>query len=165
MAYDCLGDRLRGLVLCDTRSDPDTPEAAQERRAAADNVLAGGPRPLISSMLPKLFSESTFETHSPVIDLTREVILATEPQGIAAAARGMADRPDSTPRLEEIRCPSLLVVGSHDAITPPEEMRRIAEMIPEARLAEISGAGHMAPLEKPAKVNAAIAEFLESLGA
>ena len=81
-------------------------------------------------------------------------------RGVAAAALGMASRPDSTAILGEIRCPTLVVVGQEDAITPPEAMRRMAEAIPGARLVEIPAAGHLSPMEQPSRVNAAIEAFL-----
>ena len=73
----------------------------------------------------------------------------------------MAERPDVTPWLGEIEIPTLVIVGQYDAISPVEEMRRIAAAIPGAKLVEVSNAGHMSPLENPAAVNRAIGEFLE----
>ena len=75
--------------------------------------------------------------------------------------RGMADRDDATHWLASIHVPTLVIVGEHDAITPAAEMRRIAEAIPAARYVEVADAGHMAPLENPDAVNAAIREFLQ----
>jgi pimeloyl-ACP methyl ester carboxylesterase len=62
--------------------------------------------------------------------------------------------------LAGLRLPTLLIVGAHDAISPPEEMRGIADAIPGASLRIIEGAGHMAPMENPDAVNRAIADFL-----
>ena len=67
----------------------------------------------------------------------------------------MAQRPDMTAALPEIRCPTLVVVGSEDASSPPAEMRGMAAAIPAARFVEIPAAGHLSPLEQPAAVNAA----------
>jgi len=152
--------RLGGLVLCDTRAAPDTPETARARRATADQVVAEGPRALVDGMIPKLFAKSTLAESPELIEQTRRVILAAPPEGIAAAARGMAELPDMTPRLPQITCPALLIVGCEDVISTVEEMRTIAERIPNRRLVEIAGAGHMAPLEQPEAVNAAIRAWL-----
>jgi 3-oxoadipate enol-lactonase len=75
----------------------------------------------------------------------------------------MAERPDATPLLGSIDCPSLVIVGQQDVISPPEEMRAIARAIPHARLLEIAGSGHMTPLENPGEVTAALREFLAGL--
>jgi 3-oxoadipate enol-lactonase len=155
--------RLRGLVLCDTRSAADTPEAVVARRAMADRVLKEGPAFVADAMLPRLFCETTRQQRPEIVEGLRQVILANSPHGIAAATLGMAERPDMTASLKEIACPTLVIVGQEDAISLPAEMRGMAEAIPGARFAEIPAAGHMAPMENPAAVNAAIVEFLATL--
>jgi 3-oxoadipate enol-lactonase len=155
--------RLRGLILCDTRATADTPEAAASRLAMAARVIREGTSPLVDAMLPKLFAETTRQRQPQVVDGLRAVFDRGNPRGIAAAARGMAERPDMTSALAEIRCPTLVIVGQEDALSPPAEMRGIAQAIPGAKLVEIPAAGHMAPLENSLAVNAAIAEFVSTL--
>lgn len=155
--------RLRALILCDTRAAPDTPEAAANRLQTADRVLREGPGFLVETMLPKLVAPDTLQSRPEVVEPLRRVMMSTDPRGIAAAQRGMAVRPDSMPLLPRIECPTLVIVGQHDAISPVAEMRSIAERIPHARLVTISNAGHMAPVENPTEVNAAIEEFLAGL--
>jgi pimeloyl-ACP methyl ester carboxylesterase len=86
-----------------------------------------------------------------------------DPRGIAAALRGMARRPDSTPLLPAINCPTLLIVGERDVISPPAEMAAMARAIRGARLVTIAGAGHLSPMERPAEVSAAILQFVDGL--
>jgi 3-oxoadipate enol-lactonase len=152
--------RLRGLILCDTRASADSPEAAAGRLSMADRVLREGPAPLVEAMMPRLFAETTRRQHPQMVQRLQGVMMASDPVGIAAAARGMVDRPDMTAVLGQIRCPTLVIVGQSDAISPPAEMRGIAEAIPGAQFTEIPAAGHMAPLENAPAVNAAIAGFL-----
>jgi 3-oxoadipate enol-lactonase len=156
-------DRLRALVLCDTRAAADTPEGAAARHAVADRVLAEGPSPLTGAMLPRLFAEATQRQRPELVESLRRVIVSNPPEGIAAALRGMAVRPDMTASLKEITCPTLVLVGQDDAISPAAEMRGMAEAIPGATFVEIPAAGHMSPLENPAAVNAAILDFLATL--
>jgi 3-oxoadipate enol-lactonase len=156
-------DRLRGLVLCDTRAAADAPEVAAARQAAADRVLAEGVAPLVETMLPRLFSEATQRQRPELVEALRRVMLASPPEGVAAASRGMAVRPDMTAALGDIRCPTLVVVGQEDGISTAAEMRGIAEAIPAATFVEIPAAGHVSPLENPAAVNAAILDFLATL--
>jgi pimeloyl-ACP methyl ester carboxylesterase len=155
--------RLRGLILCDTKATADTPEGAAARRDTAERVLREGTAPLIEGMLPKLLAESTVRQRPELVERLRRTIAAGNPQGIAAAARGMAERPDMTAALGQIRCPTLVVVGQHDAISPPAEMRRLAAAISGAKLAEIPAAGHMAPMENPVAVSGATREFLAGI--
>jgi pimeloyl-ACP methyl ester carboxylesterase len=156
-------DRLRAMVLCDTRAAADTPEAAAARLATADRVLAEGATFLAEIMIPKLFAASTLEKRPELIESVRRVIVANDPRGIAAASRGMAARPDMTDELGRIDCPVLVVVGQFDAISSVEEMRRIAEAIPDARLVVIPRAGHLSPLEQPEEFNGAALEFLAEI--
>lgn len=152
--------KLARLVLCDTRSLPDTPEQAQSRRQLADKVVVEGARVVAELMLPKLFGPHTNEHRPNVVDAVRNVMLANSPRAIAAAQRGMAERPDATPDLPEIAVPTLVVVGAHDVISPPDEMRQIAAAIPHAEFVTLANAGHMAPLEDPATFNAALHDWL-----
>ena len=88
--------------------------------------------------------------------------MSTAPTAIAAAQRGMAQRPDVSNELPKIDVPTLVLCGEHDAISPADEMRDIASAMPNASFVQIDGAGHMAPLEDPAAVNGAIVEFLQT---
>ncbi len=74
----------------------------------------------------------------------------------------MAERPDFTARLPEIRTPTLIVVGEHDAIATVDEMRGIASQIAGAEFAVIREAGHMSPLERPSEFNTVLEKFLSA---
>jgi pimeloyl-ACP methyl ester carboxylesterase len=91
------------------------------------------------------------------------MILRNKPAGIAAAALGMAARPDCTDLLAQIDVPTLLICGQDDQITPPAEMQKMAEAIPQSQFVQIPNAGHLSPLENPDAVNGAINRFLASL--
>ena len=156
-------DRLRGLILCDTRAAADSPEGVAARHVMADRVLAEGPGPLVETMLPRLLAEATQRERPEVVERVRRLMMSISPETIAAAARGMAERPEMTASLAEIRCPTLVVVGQEDASSTPAEMRGIAAAIPGAAFVEIPAAGHLSPIENPAAVNAAILEFLAAL--
>jgi 3-oxoadipate enol-lactonase len=120
------GRRLGGLILCDTRAVSDTPEAAASRREMAEQVLREGPEPLVAQMMPKLFAPSTAKDQPELVESLRRVMLQTDPRGIAAAARGMAERPEMVSQLHRIACPVLVIVGELDAISTVDEMRAIA---------------------------------------
>lgn len=155
--------RLAALILCDTRAIADTEEGAKQRLETADRVEAEGSGFLAEAMLPKLYAETTYHARPEMIEDARRVILATAPSGIAAAARGMAQRPDVTSWLPEIDVPALLITGEQDAISPAAEMAAIAQAMPRGTHAIIPTAGHMAPQEQPDAVNAALRAFLLNL--
>ncbi|MFQ5734978.1 MAG: alpha/beta fold hydrolase [Planctomycetaceae bacterium] len=154
-------ERLQALVLCDTRPAADAPEGAETRKRMAAEVLRDGPQPALDAMLPKLVSKKTMAERPGVLERLREIIVGTDRRSIAAALHGMAQRPDSTPLLSGISVPTLVVCGEEDALTPAYVMRAMAGKIPGAQYVEIPAAGHMAPMEDPATVNAAIRAFLE----
>lgn len=156
-------ERLRALILCDTRAVADTPDGVENRKRLAKMVAENGSAAVASAMLPNLFSSATADRDQSAIDELRQTIDATSPQGIAAASLGMAERPDVTPLLPTIETPSLLIVGEDDGISPPEEMRSIAVAMPNAAVFEVPNAGHMSPLENPAAVNMVIQQFLRDL--
>ena len=155
-------DQLARLILCDTKVAADTKEAAENRHKLAAKVLSEGSQVAADAMLPKLFSKRAIESLAPYVEETRQVILRTPPQTIAASLRGMAAREDFTARLGAIHVPTLVLCGAEDAITPPTEMRSIAAAIPGAEYCEVPAAGHMSPVEDPQTVNRAIRKFLGS---
>ena len=154
--------RLGRLILCDTRSAADSPEAAVGRRQNADRVLQHGVRPLAEAMLTKLFAPATAAQHPELVSQIQQVMCASPVEGVAAALRGMAERPDMTSRLPEIDLPALIICGALDGISPPVEMREMADTMPHATYVEIPHAGHLAPLENPAAVNAAMRAWLHT---
>ncbi len=116
-------------------------------------------------MLPRLLAPATLDGNIDVVECLRRTMLAGDPFSYAATLRGLAERPDFTPLLPQIDCPTLLLVGRHDTISPVAEMTAMARAIPGSRLVEIEGAGHVTPLEAPEAVTRAMGEFLESLTA
>ena len=157
-------ERLRGLVLCDTRAVGDTEEAAAGRLKMAQAVLdAESPEPALA-MLPRLLAPETHEHRPDVVAAVRAMILRQSPQAIAAAQRGMARREDVRDELKNIRCPCLGVVGTADVISPPKEMGEIVGTLPDAKLVEVPG-GHTTPMENPEAVTDAIRRFALSRSA
>ncbi len=153
-------DRLASLILCDTRATADNTAAQKTRELTALRVLKEGSDFLASDLIDKLFVKQTREQRPEIIEQTKQVIRSTDPTTIAASSRAMGARPDVSDRLPSIDLPTLILVGEHDAISPPSEMRDIATAMPHATYVEIKAAGHMSPLERPEPVNAAIEHFL-----
>ena len=159
--WNDFSSRLARLIVCDTRAVADTKEVARGRQLMAQTIELEGTARVAESLLPKLFAPVTLAEQVELATATRNVIVKTNPAGLAAAQRGMADRPDMSGHLNKILMPTLVVCGEHDAISGTAEMRQIAAAIPRAQFVEIRGAGHMAPLERPNEFNRAIRAFLE----
>jgi pimeloyl-ACP methyl ester carboxylesterase len=152
--------RMRALVLCDTRSVADTPEAAAGRHKLADETLREGTAPVAEGMMGRLFGPHALEHDRDEIERIRQTILSGSPQGVAAALRGMAVRLDMTSRLPKIALPTLVVVGQDDVISTVDEMRALAKAIPDSEFVVIPRSGHMTPVENPDEFNEALETFL-----
>jgi 3-oxoadipate enol-lactonase len=152
-------DRVRGLVLANTRAVADTAEGADARRVLArrlrdeGNVLAAEPPPLLAADAPATLAERV-----------RSIIADQPAEAIAAAALGMAERPDSTPDLAGIDVPTLVVTSTGDRLIPPEVSSDMAGLIPQARLEVIDGVGHLSNLEATEAFDALLLEHLAACG-
>jgi 3-oxoadipate enol-lactonase len=156
-------ERVGALVLADTRAQADTDDARRTREETAQRALSAGMEPIADAMLPKLLAPATRERRPDVVARVREMILGTRPEGAAAALRGMAVRRDQTDLLGTINVPTLIVVGSEDAITPPSDSEAMRAKIEGSRLVKIEGAGHVSNVERPGEFDRALAEFLDGL--
>lgn len=158
-------DKLRALILCDTKAAADTAEAGETRRKMAEHVLKFGTGAVAEAMPAKLFAKATFKDRPEIVAEIRRTIEQTNPQGLAAAQLGMAEREDVRAELSTIAGgkPTLVVCGREDVISPVDEMRAIAEGIPGAMFHVIEAAGHMSPLEQPAEFNRVLTEFVDGL--
>jgi 3-oxoadipate enol-lactonase len=158
------GDRVRGLVLADTRAGVDTVDAKAGRYAMAQKAYREGLGTVEDAMLPRLLSKEALTTRPALVAQVREMIRGTSVSGIAGALMAMTDREDAIPLLRAIVCPTLVIVGELDQPTPPAEARIMAELIPGARLVILPDAGHLANLEQPETFNQALLEFLDDVG-
>src|SRR6266481_1702150 len=141
--------RVGGLILADTRPGADTPEAQANRENVAHIAETQGTGAIADLQVPRLLSEYTRQHHPEVEMRVRQMIEAATVQGIAAASRGMAQRADSTDLLAGITCPTLVIVGEQDTLTPPTLAQEYATQIPGAQLVLIQHAGHLSNLEQP----------------
>ncbi|HPH95091.1 MAG TPA: alpha/beta fold hydrolase [Anaerolineaceae bacterium] len=155
LAFACAHpERLSGLGLIVTQAAADAPERRAGRYAQAQQVLTEGVASLVESMTPKMAVSSTARL------ATRRVMLKTSPAGVAGALQGMAERPDRTASLAELRMPALVIAGGADPIIPLERAQEMAALLPDAVLKVIPGVGHMPMLEAPAALaRAFIARF------
>lgn len=156
-------DLIRGLILADTRPEADNDEGRENRMHTAQSVRRNGMEPVARAMIPNLLADATRADHPDIEDTVRGLILGTAPETTVAALAGMASRHDSTGDLAAFTVPTHVIVGEHDAITPPDTARAMADAIPDAGLTVVPGAGHLSGLENPAAFNEALTAFLGRL--
>jgi len=138
-------DRVAGLLLVDTRAEPDDDEGRRKRLELAEKVREQGSEVVVESPPPLLSPDAPADLWERV----KEWIARQPADSIARAALGMAERPDSRPDLPAIDVPTTVVVGSEDTLTPPALSEAMAEQIPGAELVVLEGAGHLSNLEDP----------------
>ena len=152
-------DRITRLALLDTSARPDTAEQTQRRRDLIALAQKGDFMGVTGRLLP-LFLHPT---HAADEDLAGEVMAMAGRVGREAFLRQQAaimSRPDSRPDLVRIDCPTLVLCGRQDALTPPAVHTEIAAGIADSRLVVIESCGHLAPMERPTEVTAALADWL-----
>jgi 3-oxoadipate enol-lactonase len=152
---------FRGLVLADTRPQADTAEGIEGRRKMLALVRDKGPDAVADDMIPKLVGETTRRSRPDVVSRLRELIRESSTDTIADAITALMTRPDSSALLATIHCPTLVVVGQEDAITPPALSQQMHAAIAGSQYAAIPGAGHLSSLEQPQAFNDVLADFLE----
>ena len=152
--------RIRALILCNTKAVADTPEGKRGRDALAARAQKQGARGVAEELVPKLLARATRERQPDVVREVTEMIERQPVSGIVGALRALRDRPDSTPLLARIRVPVLVVAGDDDQIVPAAGMEEMARAIPGAQFVLINQSGHLSPLEQPRALNAALNAFL-----
>ena len=156
-------DRLRGIVLVDTKLEADTPAARAGRVDLSERVGRSGARIAAEALAPRLLAPRLLALgsgRSALETRLRETIQQTAVATIRTALAALGDRPDMTAAATDFVHPTLLVVGAEDGITPPECLERAAAVIRHAELEIVAGCGHMTPMEDPPAFNARLASFL-----
>ena len=158
-------ERVRALVLADTRPAADTEEVLTRRKDLIAAARREGSTGVADRQVPALLGKTTRKRHPEIAKLVHATMSRTSVEGIVGQLEAMMTRPDSHPTLETINVRALVVVGEEDAVTPPKEARAMHQAIPGSRLEVIAQAGHLSSLERPAAFNTALAELLTALEA
>jgi 3-oxoadipate enol-lactonase len=153
-------DRLAGLILADTRAEPDDAAAKGNRDKLIAIARSEGSGAIVDAMLPKLVGEETRAKRPGVAETVRALGAKQNPEAVAAALAALRDRPDAGPGLDALTAPLLVLVGEHDAVTPPTLAAAMAGRVYGSELVTVAGAGHLSNLENPDEFNAAVARFL-----
>jgi pimeloyl-ACP methyl ester carboxylesterase len=152
--------RIPALVLADTRANADD----EDGRAARDETIRllreDGFEAFWEGLAPKLFSVGA---STEVVERARTIAAERPIESLVASVEAMRDRFDSTSTLADVDVPALVLVGDDDAVTPPLAAREIVTGLVDGRYAELSGAGHLSPLERPAEFNEEVLLFLHQV--
>jgi pimeloyl-ACP methyl ester carboxylesterase len=151
--------RVARLALLDTSARPDTPEVSAARRVQMALAAGGHLAEALDALVPRLLhparhSDAALRAvlSAMAAELGAEVFLRQQQANIGRA--------DSRPTLADIHCPTLVLVGEQDVLTPPERALEMADGIAGARLVTVPECGHLSTLERPDEVTRALLEWL-----
>lgn len=154
--------RIAGLALLGTTARPETLEMRQVRETAMALFAQGRADEVIGANVGFAFHP----------DQARDAVLVRSYLDFVARAgadqlirqnRAVIHRPDARLHLPRLRCPTLVLCGDSDQLTPPEYSQEIAALVPGAQILSVPRCGHMLTMEKPEFVNAALENWLQRL--
>jgi pimeloyl-ACP methyl ester carboxylesterase len=154
-------ERIVKLALLDTSARPDTPEQTDSRMAQIALASEGRMTEVVNALFPRLVHPDR------VNDTALRAVFGLMAEEVGAWAfirqqNAIMSRSDSRPSLARIRCPTMVLVGDGDQLTPPDRAAEIAGGIPDARLVTVARCGHMSTLEQPEEVTRALLEWLKA---
>jgi len=152
--------RVHALILAGTRAPADNEQEKQARAQQVEHMLANGMNDIAEATLPKLLAPRTLAEKPKVVAQVREMIWRANPEGAAAAQRGMAARRNYSDDLPSINVPALIIVGRQDPIRPVADAEFMQRGIRDSRLEIIEDAAHMTNMEQPEIFNRALKRFL-----
>lgn len=153
-------ERVTRLALLDTTARPDLPEQTANRERLVALAQKRGVEAAAEQLLAKLVAPSR-RADAQIVGSIMAMAAATGVEAFARQQRAIAARADSRLLLAGISCPTLVLVGAEDELTPPSIAAEMASAIPGGRLEVIQGAGHLTALEEPAAVTAALRFWLQ----
>jgi pimeloyl-ACP methyl ester carboxylesterase len=152
-------ERVTRVAFLDTSARPDVPERTADRRRLIGLARDKGTREVQKVLLPRLVHPDRL-AETALVETVLQMAADTSVEAFVREQEAIIARPDSRPGLAAIRVPSLVLVGEQDMQTPPDIAREIAVAIPGARLVVVPACGHLATLERPEAVNAALGDWL-----
>ena len=153
--------RVVKLVLLDTGARADTPEQA-ERRKTHIGLAQSGRFDEVLEMLHPAFVHKNRRTDTALKKIVLDMAAVTGPDAFVRQLKAIMTRPDSRPHLPDYRCPTLILVGDGDELTPPSLAEEMAGLIAGSRLQTIVDCGHLSTLEQPDAVTRALVDFIKA---
>jgi len=152
-------ERVTRLALLDTSARGDTPENMEKRRSYIELAKRGDFKGVTQRLLPLFVHPERLDDDdlmSAIQDMTQRVgrdAYLRQQEAILYRREGLSD-------LGAVACPTLVLCGRQDVLTPLEHHQEIAAAIPGATLVVIEDCGHLSTMERPEEVNAAMRDWL-----
>jgi len=156
-------ERIDRLALVDTSARPETAKTSEARLRLIEMAERGRFRSVVDVLLPLMVHPSHL-ADAALVATIREMARRTGKEAFVRQEQAIMSRADSRPRLAAIRCPSLVVCGREDQLTPLDGHEEMAATIRGATLTVLETCGHMSTLERPDAVSGALREWLTAGG-
>jgi pimeloyl-ACP methyl ester carboxylesterase len=154
-------ERVAKLALLNTGARADTPQQTEIRKTYIELARSGRFAEVPDLVWP-LFVHKNRQHDAALKDIVVRMAAETGPEAFLRQQHAIMMRPDARPHLPMIRCPTLVMVGDGDLLTPPELAQEMHALIPGSRLVTVPDCGHLSTLERPDAVNRALADFIQS---
>jgi len=156
-------ERIERLALVDTSARPETAKTSEARLRLIEMAERGRFPSVVDVLLPLMVHPSHL-ADAALVATIREMARRTGKEAFVRQEQAIMSRADSRPRLAAIRCPSLVVCGREDQLTPLDGHEEMATAIQGATLTVLETCGHMSTLERPEAVSGALREWLTASG-
>lgn len=158
-AYRQAPQRVERLALLDTGYGPAADEEQEKRGILVRKALAEGIDAIAETWARPMIAPSR-QQDAELLDAILRMVARMSAEIYAGQTQALLTRPDATPVLSTIRCPTLILCGKQDSWSPPQRHQRMAELVPGSELRLIDDCGHMSPMERPAEVSALLEEWM-----
>jgi pimeloyl-ACP methyl ester carboxylesterase len=154
-------ERVARLALLDTNAQADAPAASGQRRELVARSRSEGMAAIADTLLPRLVWPQAAQ-HTALHAVVRTMARNVGPAAFARQQEAIIGRADQREALRGVACPSLVLCGAQDLLTPPALHEEMAGLIPGAVLQVLPDCGHLSTLEQPAQVNQALRSWLHA---
>jgi pimeloyl-ACP methyl ester carboxylesterase len=154
-------DRVASLALLDTSARADTPEQTAARRGLIELATHGRFDEVPCSLLPRVLHPGRLGDER-LTSTVLSMASAVGPEAFVRQEEAIIGRPEARGYLSNITCPTLVLCGREDALTPLHLHEEMASLIPESRLVVVEGCGHLSTLERPEAVAAAMRKWMQT---
>ena len=154
--------QVAGLALLGTTARPETPEMRKLRETAIELFGQGRALEVLEANVAFAFHPDNARD-AVLVRSYLDFVMRAGAQQLISQNRAVIGRPDARPHLPGVRCPTLVMCGDSDQLTPPECSEEIARLVPGAEMRTVARSGHMLTMEQPTEVSALLRAWLERL--
>ena len=154
-------ERVERLALLDSSVHPIRGGEGERRKPLIDLAQRDGMEALARAWLPRIVRPACLEDLALMDGLTKMMCRLT-PETYIREASALLNRPDARTVLPMIKCPTLILTGRDDPLSPPGPNEELAAQIPNARLVILDNCSHFPTLEAPQATTAALRQWLSA---